>query len=45
MGHQGVDRDKHKCGLEYLKCITIALWIQSEMICYLVILSFGNTKT
>lgn len=41
VGHCGVDRDKH--GLEYLNCITIALWVESEMICYSVILSFGNT--
>lgn len=42
VGHCGVDMDKH--GLEYLNCVTTALWIESEMICYSVILSFGNTK-
>ena len=42
VGSRGVDRDKH--GLEYLNFITIALWIESEMICYSVILSFGNSK-
>lgn len=42
VGHHSVDRDKH--GLEYLNFITIALWIESEMICYSVILSFGNSN-
>ena len=42
VGHRSVDRDKH--GLEHLNFITIALWIESEMICYSVILSFGNSN-